>query len=65
MIVLKIALVLVKTYVLVGKKGISKLSRWVAQKYTAFEKSNPDIAVNVLFSNKKYIYIQFAGLSVT
>ena len=33
------------------------------------EKNNPGRAVNVLFSNKKkkyiYVYIQFAGLSVT
>ena len=35
-IMLKIALVLVKIYVLVGKKGISKLSRWIAAKHTAF-----------------------------
>ena len=35
MIMLKIALVLVKIYVLVGKKDISELSRWVAQKHTA------------------------------
>ena len=34
-IMLKIALVLAKVYVLVGKKGISELSRWVAQKHTA------------------------------
>ena len=32
---LKVTLVLVKIYVLVGKKGISKLSRWVAQKHTS------------------------------
>ena len=32
---LKIALALVKIYVLVGKKGISELSRWVAQRHTA------------------------------
>ena len=31
---LKIALVLVKIYVLVGKKGISELSCWLAQKHT-------------------------------
>ena len=31
---LKIALAL-KIYVLVGKKGISQLSRWEAQKHTA------------------------------
>ena len=36
-IMLKIALVLVEIYVLVGKKGISELSRWVAQKHTAVE----------------------------
>ena len=36
MIMLKIALVIVKIYVLVGKKGISKLSRWIAAKHTAF-----------------------------
>ena len=32
---LKIALVLVKIYVLVGKKGISEFLHWVAQKHTA------------------------------
>ena len=31
---LKVTLVLVKIYVLVGKKGISKLSCWVAQEHT-------------------------------
>ena len=36
-IMLKIILVHIKNYVLVVKKGISKLSRWVAQKSTAFE----------------------------
>ena len=34
-IMLKIALLLVKTYVLVGKKGKSKLLRWIAPKHTA------------------------------
>ena len=36
-IMLKIILVHIKNYILVVKKGISKLSRWVAQKSTAFE----------------------------
>ena len=35
---LKISLVLVKIYVLVGKKGISKLSRWIAAEHTAKKK---------------------------
>ena len=37
-IMLKIALVIVKIYVLVGKKGISKLSRWIAAEHTAKKK---------------------------
>ena len=32
---LKIALVLVKNYILVKKKGISELLHWIAQKPTA------------------------------
>ena len=36
------------------------------KKIDKFEKNNPDMAVNLLFSNKKIkIYIQPAGLSVT
>ena len=35
MIMLKIALLLVKIYVLVGKKGISEFLHWLAQNHTA------------------------------
>ena len=35
------------------------------KKIDKFEKNNPDIAVNELFSNKIYIYIQSAGQNVT
>ena len=35
------------------------------KKIDKFGKNNPGIAVNELFSNKKYIYIQSAGQNVT
>ena len=51
-IMLKIALILVKIYVLVRKKDISKLWSWVPAKHTAHASSIACTSKNVCLQNK-------------